>query len=99
MDQAHVFQLRMHLNGKHAEEVAAIVPAFEINKTLINQHVKKYENSSRRANCMNGHRASCILRDRCRNNGTNRLPDDHRSHLPISGYKTLQKPRVQPEKR
>jgi hypothetical protein len=89
----------MHLNGKHAEEVAAIVPAFENNKFLVNQLVKKYENSRRRANCMNGHRASCILRDRCRNNGTNRLPDDHRSRRPISRYKTLQKPRVQREKR
>jgi hypothetical protein len=27
----------MHLNGKHAEEVAAIVPAFENKKTLIKQ--------------------------------------------------------------
>lgn len=37
LDQAHVFQLRMHLNGKHAKEVASIVPAFENKKSFINQ--------------------------------------------------------------
>ncbi|WP_160057009.1 MULTISPECIES: hypothetical protein [unclassified Pseudomonas] len=76
-----------------------IVPAFKNKIIVINQLVINNENSGRRANCMNGHRASCILRDRYRNNGTNRLPDDHRRPRPISGYKTLQKPRVQSEKR
>jgi hypothetical protein len=89
----------MHLNGKHAKEVAAIVPAFKNKIIVINQLVINNENSGRRANCMNGHRASCILRDCCRINGTNRKPGDHRGQHSISGYKTLQKPRVQPEKR
>jgi hypothetical protein len=32
----------MHLNGKHAEEVAAIVPAFENKIIVINQWFKNY---------------------------------------------------------
>jgi hypothetical protein len=48
---------------------------------------------------MNGHRASCILRDYRYGDGTYSPPHDPRRRPCGCGYKTLQKPRVQPEKR
>ncbi|MBP5944528.1 hypothetical protein [Pseudomonas sp. P9(2020)] len=76
-----------------------IVPASDKNKTVINQWLKNKMIFWCRANCMNGHRASCILRDRSGIDGTNRAFLNHRHRRRPGGYKTLQKPRVQPEKR
>ncbi|MNP59508.1 hypothetical protein D3C76_1545080 [compost metagenome] len=37
LDQAHVYQLRVHMNGKHGGVVAVIVPVSLSKKILINQ--------------------------------------------------------------
>ena len=65
-----------------------IVPLLFFEKTYIKQWLVILYNFICRAFCMNGHRASCILRYWAMTNGIVR----HR----CLGYKTLQIPRVQP---
>jgi hypothetical protein len=71
-------------------------------KFLLKQQVNNLSDFCFRANCMNGHRASCILRVSWRLNGTIAQAGARADTVPLPrknadrrGYKTFQKPRVQ----
>ena len=75
------------------------MPALLFYNFFINQLFNIDRNFGRRAICMNGYRASCILRDGRLLYGTKSIVDVRVDGGAVGGYKTLQKPRVQREKR